>query len=185
MRNRIGEAGEERRRPAPSGRAFGAIRASARACSSATNEPSASAAPPVHGIAMSCNDGITNMTFSSTAATATHRPHHRTRSPRRHRHPDELREPGEAFDEQVRTEHLVDRGQRPQAARAVEVQEVLVGNRAVQHAVGEDEHEALFHGRAGGVQQRAQRQEVRDDRDGDDDPPGAEQPAESAGAAVG
>ena len=72
---------------------------SCRACSSATSAPSASAAPPVQGIAISCNDGITNMTLSSTAATATHAappPHEQARA---ERHADELHQPGEPFDE--------------------------------------------------------------------------------------
>ena len=88
-----------------------------------------------------------------------------------HGHADELRQSGEAFDEQMCTEQLVERGERPEAARAVEVQEVLVGHRPVQHAVGEDEHEALLHRGTGGVQERAQRERVRDRGDRNDDPP--------------
>ena len=66
----------------PAGAGIGGVGAEEwRACSSAANEHSASAAPPVHGMAMSCSDGITNITLSSTAATATHRPHQRTSIP--------------------------------------------------------------------------------------------------------
>ena len=92
--------------------------------------------------------------------------------PRAERHADELDEPGQPFDQEVRAEDLVDRGEYPQAPGPVEVQEVLVRYRAVEHPVGEDEHEALFHRRARRVQQRAQRQQVRDHGDGGDDPPG-------------
>ena len=80
--------------------------------------------------------------------------------------------PASRSTSEVRAEHLVDAGEHPQAAGAVEVQEVLVRDRAVQHPVGEDEHEALFHRRARRVQQRAQRQQVRDDGDREQDPPG-------------
>ncbi len=85
-------------------------------------------------------------------------------------HADELHETREPFDEQVRPEDLVDARERPEAPGPVEIQEVLVGHRAVQHAIREDEHEALFHRRAGGVEQRAEREEVRDDGNRDDDP---------------
>ncbi len=114
---------------------------------------------------MSCTAGITNMTLSSTAAIATDASPPPDEQARRERHADELRETGEPFDDEVRAEDLVDAGERPQAAGAVEVEEVLVRDRAVQHPVGEDEHEALFHRRARCVQQRAEREQVRDDGD--------------------
>ena len=62
---------------------------------------------------MSCNDGITNMTLSTTAATATHRPHQRTSSPAATAMPTSCAKSGQPFDEQMRTEDLVDARRAP------------------------------------------------------------------------
>ncbi len=78
-----------------------------------------------------------------------------------HRGADELCEPDEALDEDAHAEDLVDRGEHPQAPGSVQVQEVLIRNRAVQDPVGKDEHEALFHRGAGAAQHRAQREDER------------------------
>jgi hypothetical protein len=56
-----------------------------------------------------------------------------------------LREGEEALDVEIDAEHLVDGCEHPQAAGAVQVQEVAVRDRAAQHQIREDEHEALFH----------------------------------------
>ena len=84
-----------------------------------------------------------------------------------------------ALAEQRDAEHLEHARERPQAARSVEVQEVAVGDRALQHLLGEDEHEALFHRRSGRAQQPAQRQREheRDDRQRDGVAPALGAPA--------
>ncbi len=65
-------------------------------------------------------------------------------------------------------EHLVDGGQHPEAPGAIEVQEVAVGDRAVQQALGKHQHEPLFHRGALVVQEAAkgQREPGTDDRHG-------------------
>ena len=55
------------------------------------------------------------------------------------------------------SEDLEPPGERPEAAGAVEVQEVAVGQRPVQDPLREDEHEALLHRRALVAEQGSQR----------------------------
>ena len=61
-------------------------------------------------------------------------------------------------------------GQHVERRRAVEVEEVDVGDRALQHTFGEGEHEALLHRRAGRAVQAAHRQRDHD-RDAQRGPP--------------
>ena len=80
-----------------------------------------------------------------------------------------LRETEEPLGQQRHAEHLERAGERPEAARSVEVEEVAVGDVAVQHPLREDEHEALFHRRPLRAQQAAERDEEhqRDDPEGE------------------
>ena len=71
-------------------------------------------------------------------------------------HAGDLDEPDDPLHDEMRCEDFVNGREHPQTAGPVEPQEVLVGDGAVQHPVGQHEHEALFHRRAGGVQRRAQ-----------------------------
>ena len=64
------------------------------------------------------------------------------------RHAGQLGEADQALDHDADAEHLVDPGEHPETARAVEVQEGAMGNVAAQDAIGEGEHEALLHGRS-------------------------------------
>ena len=105
------------------------------------------------------------------------RARHRDRAtprPREREHAEHDREllhqSEEALGEQGDAEDLEDAGERPKAAGPVEMQEVAVGDRALQHSLGEDEHEALFHGRPLRTQQPPQRdrEHERDDRDRED-----------------
>ena len=76
-----------------------------------------------------------------------------------------------------RAEHLEEGSQAPQASGAVEVEEVPVGQVAGQDALGEGEHEALFHRRALAAHEPAQRQQERGQQDQDaDDVAGVEAP---------
>jgi hypothetical protein len=83
-----------------------------------------------------------------------------------------LREPEEPLGRQRRAERLEQTGEHPEAAGAVEVQEVLVGHVALEDPLREGEHEALLHRRPLVAQQAPQRQRER----GQDDPDGHEVP---------
>ena len=71
--------------------------------------------------------------------------------------PEVLEQAERALGRQRVAEQLVPAGQDVQRARAVEVQEVDVGDVAAGDALGEVEHEALFHRPAGEAVQPAQR----------------------------
>ena len=62
--------------------------------------------------------------------------------------PELLEQAEPPFGRERHAEHLEGRGECPQAAGPVEVEEVAVRQQAAQHELGEGEHEALLHGRA-------------------------------------
>ena len=75
---------------------------------------------------------------------------------------DELQQADHPLGPHRHAEHLEEAGDRPDAARAVEVQEVAVGDVALQEALGEHDHEPLLHRRTGSPEHAAE-------GDGDDD----------------
>ena len=82
---------------------------------------------------------------------------------------DLLEQRDEALGGQRGAEHLVHAGQRPQAPRPVQMEEVPVRKVAVQQTLREDEHEALFHGRPLTAQQPSERDQEREPDDPEDD----------------
>ena len=81
-----------------------------------------------------------------------------------------LQQAERALGGEVVAEQLVPAGQDVQRARAVEVEEVDVGDVAAGDALGEVEHEALFHRPAGEAVEAAQRDRHQHGDDGDAEP---------------
>ncbi len=92
-----------------------------------------------------------------------------------------LRETEEPLGQQRHAEHLERAGEGPEAPRSVEVEEVLVGDVALQHPLREDEHEALFHRRPLRAQQAAE----RDEEDQRHDPEGEQLASPRRGRRLG
>ena len=128
-------------------------RASIPAASPSTPSPT----PPTQASAVSPNGMMMSADVTAAATASDPSPPARERVDAEHDR-ELLAEPEEPLGQERDAEHLEHAGERPQAPRPVEVQEVAVGDRAVQHELREDEHEALFHRRPGRAEQAAQRQ---------------------------
>ena len=85
-------------------------------------------------------------------------------------HADLLEQRDQTLGRQGHAEHLEHAGQHPQAPRSVQVQEVAVGEIAMEHSLGEDEHEAFLHRRPLRAEEPAQwdQEGERDDAEHDE-----------------